>query len=82
MDENGIDWLYGCGLVGFWLKSWANHISCDFCTPTTNLTQHDSAHGPDDQPKTIHYKRLDMSRDDVMNESIYYPAFLVPSDFG
>jgi hypothetical protein len=27
MDENGIDWLYGCGLVGFWLKSWANHIN-------------------------------------------------------
>jgi hypothetical protein len=27
MDENGIDWLYGCCLVGFWLKSWANHIS-------------------------------------------------------
>jgi hypothetical protein len=27
MDENGIDWLYGCGLVGFWMKSWANHIS-------------------------------------------------------
>jgi hypothetical protein len=27
MDEHGIDWLYGCGLVGFWLKSWANHIS-------------------------------------------------------
>jgi hypothetical protein len=27
MDENGIDWLYGCRLKGFWLKSWANHIS-------------------------------------------------------
>jgi hypothetical protein len=27
MDENGIDWLYGCTLIGFWLKSWANHIS-------------------------------------------------------
>jgi hypothetical protein len=27
MDEHGIDWLYGCCLVGLWLKSWANHIS-------------------------------------------------------
>jgi hypothetical protein len=27
MDENGIDWPYGCHLIGFWLKSWANHIS-------------------------------------------------------
>jgi hypothetical protein len=27
MDENGIDWIYGCGLIGFRLKSWANHIS-------------------------------------------------------
>jgi hypothetical protein len=25
MDDHGIDWLYGCHLVGFWLKSWANH---------------------------------------------------------
>jgi hypothetical protein len=25
MDEHGIDWLYGCHLVGFWLKSWTNH---------------------------------------------------------
>jgi hypothetical protein len=31
----------------------------------TNLTQHDS-HGPDDQPKTIDYHHLDMSRDDGM----------------
>jgi hypothetical protein len=25
MDEHGIDWFNGCYLVGFWLKSWANH---------------------------------------------------------
>jgi hypothetical protein len=25
MDEHGIDWLVGCHLVGFWLKSWAKH---------------------------------------------------------
>jgi hypothetical protein len=25
MDEHGIDCLYECHLVGFWLKSWANH---------------------------------------------------------
>jgi hypothetical protein len=24
MDEHGIDWLLGCHLVGFGLKSWAN----------------------------------------------------------
>jgi hypothetical protein len=34
---------------------------------TTNLTQHDS-HGPDDQPKTIDYHHLDISRDDVLDE--------------
>jgi hypothetical protein len=27
MDEHGSDWLYGCRLIGFWLKNWANHIS-------------------------------------------------------
>jgi hypothetical protein len=28
MDEHGVDdWLYQCTLIGFWLKSWANHIS-------------------------------------------------------
>jgi hypothetical protein len=25
MDEHGIDWLYGCHLVGFWLKVFASH---------------------------------------------------------
>jgi hypothetical protein len=25
MTEHRIGWLYGCHLVGFWLKSWANH---------------------------------------------------------
>jgi hypothetical protein len=25
MDEHGMDWIYLCHLVGFWLKSWANH---------------------------------------------------------
>jgi hypothetical protein len=34
---------------------------------TTNLTQHD-VHGPDDNPKTIHYHHLDMSRDDGTDE--------------
>jgi hypothetical protein len=24
IDETGIDWLYGCHHVGFWLKSWTN----------------------------------------------------------
>jgi hypothetical protein len=67
MDENGIDWLYGCCLIGFWLKV-GQITSADFCyTPTTNLTQYDS-HGPDDQPKTIHHHHLDMSRDDGMDE--------------
>jgi hypothetical protein len=69
MDENGIDWLYGCHLVGFWLKSWANHISADFChVLTTNLTQHDS-HGPDEQHQLIEYHCLNISRDDCMDEN-------------
>jgi hypothetical protein len=35
-------------------------------TLTTNLTQQLDSHGPDDQPKTIDYHHLDMSRDDGM----------------
>jgi hypothetical protein len=32
MDEHGVDdWLYQCTLIGFWLKSWANHISWFHC---------------------------------------------------
>jgi hypothetical protein len=27
MDEHGSDWIYGCRLIGFWLKKWSNHIS-------------------------------------------------------
>jgi hypothetical protein len=43
-------------------------ITADFCqAPTTNLTKHDS-HGPDDQPKTIDYHHLGMSRDVGMDE--------------
>jgi hypothetical protein len=40
MDEHGIDWIYGCHLVGFWLKSWANHSQFLSSALTTNLTQH------------------------------------------
>jgi hypothetical protein len=25
MDGHGIDWIYQCHQVGFWIKSWANH---------------------------------------------------------
>jgi hypothetical protein len=25
MDRHGIDWIYGCHQVRFWIKSWANH---------------------------------------------------------
>jgi hypothetical protein len=24
MDEQGIDWIYGCHLVWFWLRGWTN----------------------------------------------------------
>jgi hypothetical protein len=34
----------------------------------TNLTQHNSSHGPDDQPKTINHHHLGMSIDDGMDE--------------
>jgi hypothetical protein len=33
-----------------------------------NLIQHDSSHGPDDQPKTIDHHHLGMSKDDGMDE--------------
>jgi hypothetical protein len=50
------------------ISSEVGQITADFChTLTTNLTQHNS-HGPDDQPKTIDYHHLDMSRDDVLDE--------------
>jgi hypothetical protein len=43
-------------------------IKADFCHAlTTNLTQHDS-HGPYDQPKTIDYHHMDMSKEDGMDE--------------
>jgi hypothetical protein len=43
--------------------SQVGQITADVCPAlTTNLTQHDS-HGPDDQPKTIDYHHLGMSRD-------------------
>jgi hypothetical protein len=46
------------GQITAYFKSHPDHI---------NLTQHYS-HGPDDQPKTIDYHHLDMSRDDGMDE--------------
>jgi hypothetical protein len=59
-----------CHLVGLWLKSWAIYITADFLSSPhhINLIQHDSSHGPDDQPKTIDHHHLGMSRDDVMDE--------------
>jgi hypothetical protein len=31
MDEHGIDWLYGCHRVGFWLG--LGKIAAQFCRP-------------------------------------------------
>jgi hypothetical protein len=43
-------------------------ITADFYHAlTTNLTQHDS-HRPYDQPKTIDYHHMDMSKEDGMDE--------------
>jgi SHS2 domain-containing protein len=70
MDKHGIDWFYGCHLVGFLLEKLLSNHCYDFHhthTLTTNLTQHD-VHGPDDSLKTIDYHHLDMSRDDGMDE--------------
>jgi hypothetical protein len=25
MDEHGMDWIYGCHMIGFWLYGWAYH---------------------------------------------------------
>jgi hypothetical protein len=36
MDKHGIDCLYECHLVGFWLKSWANHRLI-FVTPQPQI---------------------------------------------
>jgi hypothetical protein len=67
MDDDGIDWLYGCHLVGFGLE--VGQITADFCqAPNTNLTQHDLHVGQGDHIKTIDYHHLDMSRDDDMDE--------------
>jgi hypothetical protein len=64
MDEHGIAWLYGCHRVGFLLgKLLSNHCYDFHQVLTTNLTQHDVLHGPDDSSKTIDYHHLDMSRD-------------------
>jgi hypothetical protein len=38
MDEHGIDWMYGCHLVGLWLKSWAIYITADFCQALIIIT--------------------------------------------
>jgi hypothetical protein len=67
MDEHGIDWLCGCHLVGFWLRSWANH-RWFLSNPHHTSDQACDSHGPDDYPKTIDYHHLDMSRDDGMDE--------------
>jgi hypothetical protein len=43
MDEHGIDWIYWCQLVGFWvwkLGRWQLRILSHILT--TNLTSHDS----------------------------------------
>jgi SHS2 domain-containing protein len=66
--DDGVELIGSMDVNVIWqaISSEVGQITADFChTLTTNLTQHDS-HGPDDQPKTIYYHHLDMSRDDGM----------------
>jgi hypothetical protein len=51
-------------------KKLGNISQLIFVKPSTHihLIQHDSSHGPDDQPKTIGHHHLGMPRDDGMDE--------------
>jgi hypothetical protein len=67
MSRDMMAWM-SMELIGSVDVSWQDfgsqvgQITADFChTLTTNLTRHDT-HGPDDQPKTIDYHHLGMSR--------------------
>jgi hypothetical protein len=56
MDEHGVDdWLYRCTLIGFWLKSWANHIRWFLSRLDHKSDPAWLIDGPDDQPKTIYF---------------------------
>jgi hypothetical protein len=71
MSRDAMAWMI-MELIGSVDVSWQDfgsqvgQITADHAL-TTNLTQYDS-HGPDEQPKTIDYNHLGMSRDDGMDE--------------
>jgi hypothetical protein len=52
MDEHGIDWLYGCHQVGFWLKSGANHRLI-FVTPQPQILLNTTHLGMMTTPKLL-----------------------------